>query len=303
VTQNKQTKHIWIFWIIAVLITFIASYYQRTTGPTYSKEINYVSCDSTLVVELPRSGGTVDEKISLKGEVKAVLHYRVYPTNDKFTDVDFSRVDDGCEVTLPVQAPAGKLEYYITIDGKDYFMAEPLIIRFKGDISPAVLIPHIIFLFASMLFGAMVILLSFVKDKRYMNYTIWTIVCLLVGGFIFGPLVQFQAFGEPWTGFPNGRDLTDNKALVALIALLIAFFLQKRAKAVNTKKANRNSQVASIIAILILFIIFSIPHSLYGSELNPETGKIETGECPSKRTIEYSKRTVEIINNDTLKHY
>lgn len=268
-----------IFWIIAVVITLVASVYQRKTGPTYPKTLTYTHGLMTYTVKLPRSGGTVDQRVSLypvhhrkevcKRQLKYVdaqLHYRHFPSSDEYTSVEF---DSACAM-LPVQPPAGKLEYYLTIEGREYFKESPLVIRFKGDVSAATLIPHIIFLFAAMLVGAMAFLYALVDDKRFIIYTRVTAFCLLVGGFIFGPLVQKAAFGAYWTGFPFGYDLTDNKTLIAMVAVLVALATQRAV----WRRFNRWITVA---AIVVLFAIFCIPHSLNGSEYNRESGQIETG--------------------------
>jgi len=260
-------KRIVYFWIVAILITLATSIYQRSTGPTYPKKLIYSHENTEFTVKLPRSGGIVDKEIDLNVS-NAVLHYRLYPSNGPFINEPFK---DG-KAFLPKQGPAGKLEYYISIYDKDYFSDEPLIIRFKGDISAWVLIPHILFLFSAMLFGAMTFLLAIFNDSRYIKYTRITVMALFIGGFVFGPLVQYQAFGEYWTGFPYGMDLTDNKTLIAFIALFIALVMQF---IYVLKKYHR---IITIIAIIVLFTIFSIPHSLNGSQLNPETGKIETGQ-------------------------
>jgi hypothetical protein len=47
--------------------------------------------------------------------------------------------------------------------------------------------------------------------------------------------------------------------------------------AVITRKKEWN-RWAVVIAMLVMFIVFSIPHSMRGSELNHETGKIESGK-------------------------
>ena len=39
---------------------------------------------------------------------------------------------------------------------------------------------------------------------------------------ILGPIVQYYAFGDLWTGIPFGWDLTDNKTLIALIFWILA---------------------------------------------------------------------------------
>ena len=255
------------FWIVAIILTITASVYQKSTGPTYPKKLTYLENGVEYTAKLPRSGGIIDKEIDLDAS-NAILHYRVYPSNKPFVSMPFK---DG-KAFLPKQSPAGKLEYYISIEDKDYFSEEPLIIRFKGDISAGVLIPHILFLFSAMLIGAMTFLLAIFNNNSYIKYSHITIVLLFLGGFIFGPLVQYQAFGEYWTGFPYGMDLTDNKTLIAFIVLLIALMTQ------FISAFRKYSRISTIIAIIVLFTIFSIPHSLNGSQLNPETGQIETGK-------------------------
>jgi len=90
---------------------------------------------------------------------------------------------------------------------------------------------------------------------------------MFVGGFILGPIVQYNAFGQAWTGFPLGHDLTDNKTLIAFVAWMFAV-------AMNWKK---DRPWATVIASIVTIVIFSIPHSLRGSELNYESGKVVTG--------------------------
>ena len=59
--------------------------------------------------------------------------------------------------------------------------------------------------------------------KSYRFYTGLTLILFILGGMIMGTIVQKFAFNEFWTGFPNGRDLTDNKSLIAFIAWIIAW--------------------------------------------------------------------------------
>ena len=86
-------------------------------------------------------------------------------------------------------------------------------------------------------------------------------------GLIFGPLVQKYSFGAYWTGWPFGKDLTDNKVLISFLFWIIALII-------NIKKENRWSV---IIAAVVMFLIYLIPHSMRGSELDPETGEVITG--------------------------
>ena len=97
-----------------------------------------------------------------------------------------------------------------------------------------------------------------------------------------GPVVQKIAFGELWTGIPFGYDLTDNKTLIMWIVWVLAcgLFLWKR---VQSEKVLR---LSVILAALVMIVVYVIPHSLRGSELNydaldqgtPASEAIRTGQ-------------------------
>jgi hypothetical protein len=89
-----------------------------------------------------------------------------------------------------------------------------------------------------------------------------------VGGLILGPVVQKYAFGAYWTGWPFGQDLTDNKTLVAWIFWAIALWR------LHKNPANRTWPA---IAMVVLLLVFLIPHSMFGSELDYSTGEVTTG--------------------------
>jgi hypothetical protein len=82
---------------------------------------------------------------------------------------------------------------------------------------------------------------------------------VIIGGFIFGPIVQKYAFGAFWTGFPSGHDLTDNKILVGFIGWLLALIALYKFK---------NPKRWIVFASILMFVIFLIPHSVLGSELD-----------------------------------
>jgi hypothetical protein len=84
---------------------------------------------------------------------------------------------------------------------------------------------------------------------------------------ILGPLVQKYAFGELWTGIPFGWDLTDNKTLIAFAFWVLAVWM-------NRKKARPGY---TVLAAIVLLLIYSIPHSMFGSQLNYDTGTVTQG--------------------------
>jgi hypothetical protein len=82
---------------------------------------------------------------------------------------------------------------------------------------------------------------------------------IFLGGLVFGPFVQKHAFGDYWTGWPFGTDLTDNKTAFAFIFWLIALYRLYR---------NRGERLWVIIASLVLLAVYMIPHSMLGSEID-----------------------------------
>jgi len=274
------------FWLFAVIITLGALVYQKKTGPTYPKRVKYEINGVKMSTELPRSGDSgTDCKITLKdisADQEVSLFYRHFPSkeewNKKLFVVDESKA---LSAALPTQPAAGKLEYYIEVknatDGKivEISKDEPIAIRFKDPVPLWALIPHIFLIFIAMLFSNVTGVMAAFNHDRYKFYGLLTIVFLLVAGFIFGPIVQKYAFGAFWTGFPFGFDLTDNKTLIAFVAWIIAWYFNRNAR----------RPYLSVLAAIVMIIVYSIPHSLRGSTLNYETGKVITGYIPVLRSL------------------
>ena len=111
----------------------------------------------------------------------------------------------------------------------------------------------------AMIFSTRTGLEALTGRKRTLRLTIWTIIFLGIGGLILGPIMQNYAFDAYWTGWPFGHDLTDNKTAVAFIFWLIALIVLLR---------RRNNRAWAIIAAIVLLIVYSIPHSMLGSEID-----------------------------------
>ena len=231
------------YWFVAISITLFLSIYQRMTGPTYPKKVDIELNGESFRVKLPRSGVQQDEIVTLKDVPSGI---------------------NAWQAALPVQPIAGKLQYYITVDNKDYLKEEPTVIRFRDDVPAYILIPHILLMFGAMLF-AVYSLIMVTMHKDYRKWLKITVATLFVGGFIFGPLVQHAAFGPWWAGFPYGTDLTDNKTLISFLFFLVALV---------SLKWKYNKWVVAL-AVLLMVAIFSIPHSTYGSEYDYSTQQLK----------------------------
>ena len=118
------------------------------------------------------------------------------------------------------------------------------------------------------MFFSVWVLLRILTGMSFKPYLYATVIFLFLGGMVFGPIVQKLAFGEFWTGIPFGWDLTDNKTLIAFTFWLIALFT-------NIKK--KENKIWVIVASITTLVIFLIPHSLFGSQLNYQTGEIVQG--------------------------
>lgn len=253
-------------WLTSLLITLAAAYYQRVSGPTYPLSGEIALNGQTVAYDLPRSqGGEENASIALTvpdESVEGTLEWKRFKTNDPWTTVKMARVSGRLVGELPHQPPAGKLEYRIRLSSGDAHAAIPprgaVVIRFKGDVPAGVLVPHVVLMFAAMLFSTRAGLEALAGRPNLRALTYVTLALMTFGGMVLGPIVQKYAFGEYWTGIPFGTDLTDNKTLIAFVAWIAAVL------ALRTAPQPRKWVAA---ASIITFIIFLIPHSLFGSEL------------------------------------
>lgn len=279
-------------WFLALVITLSAVIYQRKTGPTYPRQFTVEVNGNSYELKLVRSL-SLDElplvKLAIADtSLKAKLFFRKYPSNDEFQSAGFQfrsipvhsfvmnkifkvYTEKGFFAEVPKQPAAGKIEYYFDLTDiagtKTYLKNLPVIIRFKGGVPAGILAPHILFMFIAMLFSTLSGLLAAFRVPSFREFGVWTFGTLLIGGMILGPLVQLYAFGDLWTGVPYGWDLTDNKTLIAFAFWLLAVLM-------NRKKAKPSY---AIIAALVLLLVYSIPHSMFGSQLDYQTGTVTQG--------------------------
>ena len=264
-----------LYWLIALFITLIAAVYQRMTGPTYPARIQMKLGENQYSLRLPRSHNSTENCTVVlpvpDTAVHAILQFKRYPTNEAYQVVSFRREGETLVAELPSQPPAGKLEYSVQLFFSKQpgfsVSSEPVIIRFKGAVPAWVLVPHIFLMFFSMWISNLAGLFALSRKRQFRPAMTATLVLLFAGGLILGPIVQKYAFGALWTGFPFGMDLTDNKTLIAFVFWIIAW-------AGNRKKDRRGLVV---LAAVVQILVYSIPHSLLGSELQYETGKVVTG--------------------------
>lgn len=257
-----------LLWTITVILTVGSVVYQRATGPTYPIRDTITINDHEIDFKLLRSHETTGNAemwiYTPDSSINGELTYRRYKSYDDWTTMSLPRCGDSLFISIPKQLAAGKVMYKVTLidkQGNRYpLSAEEMIIRFKGAVPPVVLLPHIIFMFTGMLLATRTGLEGIAGRNNLYRLNFITLACMFLGGLIFGPIVQKYAFGAFWTGWPAGTDLTDNKTLVAVVFWVVSFM--------KAKSRGYGRHTWAIVAAVITFIIYLIPHSTLGSELD-----------------------------------
>jgi hypothetical protein len=260
----KRSFH---FWILAFLITIASAIYQRITGPTYPVSGKVFMHGKEIVYELKRSEESItNHKIRLQIDDPAIhgyIEWKRNKTNDEWSRVYMKYEAGSLSAEIPMQPPAGKLQYRVYLQDSVQTVTlptdGPVVIRYKGVVPTVVIIFHVLVIFIAMLFSARTGIEIFAREPRFKALTYSTVALLILGGAILGPIVQKYAFDAYWTGWPFGTDLTDNKMVVAIVSWLSA--------AVALKKSLHPKRWILAAAIITL-LVYVIPHSLLGSELD-----------------------------------
>lgn len=254
-----------LLWIFAIVFTLSTAIYQRMTGPTKPARGNVELAEETISYRLIRSyPRPTDAPVRVKAEneqITGTFIYKRTPSFDDWVREEMVREGEYLIAYIPQQPPAGKVMYQISLHKADEqvkLTESPLVIRFRGDVPAWAMIPHILFMFLAMLLSTRAGLAAIFAEKTF-RLTLFTLVTLVLGGLVLGPIVQKFAFGDWWTGWPMGTDLTDNKT--ALAFLFWAYAMVKVFK-------NHYHRGWVLAASIILLLVYMIPHSLMGSEID-----------------------------------
>jgi len=253
-------------WSLALGLTLASAFYQRMTGPTHPLRGHLTVGGAPVTMRLLRShGGEGGLPIQVEARDPAVtgeVAWRRWPMAEPWQVLPLARDADGLEAFLPHQPPAGKVEYQLRLsrgEARATFPEKPAVARFKGYVTPWILIPHILFMFAAMLASNAAGIEALFGNQDPRRHVKITAFLLGVGGFVLGPSVQKMAFGAWWTGVPFGWDLTDNKTLIAGVAWAVALW---------SLRGGRKARWAILGASAVTLAVFAIPHSVWGSQID-----------------------------------
>ncbi len=269
-------------WAAALVIMLAAAAWQRRSGPSHPKGGEAVVAGRTVSYRFHRSGIAGEPfRVSIPApeEVSGNVRWRRYPGEEPFGTLTMVRDDGELFALLPTQPPAGRLEYSLVLVSPEGFTRlpedGPVVMRFRGHVPLAVLVPHLAIIFLSMLVGIRAALGALWARPETFALSKATLAGITLGGMILGPIVQKFAFDAFWTGWPLGRDLTDNKTVVLWLAWLAAVLTVRAAKDL----ADRFARTMVVAAAIVMIVVYLVPHSLRGSQLDYH--KLDAGESAS----------------------
>jgi hypothetical protein len=147
-----------------------------------------------------------------------------------------------------------------------------LLIKFKGDVSDIVLVLHIVFMFGAFFFmtrsllGAVGILRGGAAKRETIRTLRWCLILTFIGGWPLGFVLNYQAFGVVWEGFPFGYDITDNKTQVMFVFWLVTALLVRGSFFRGDEGGDTLGPKGFALAVVLSFIVslglFILPHSL-----------------------------------------
>ena len=275
-------KRIIIVWLIVLVATYGFLKWQRASGPTNPKQIHGALGDLVIDDQLLRTS-TIDADLPVSIRVaapdepapdglEAYVVWRRYPTADPWSRDALVYEQGYVKGALPRQPMAGKIEYHVEFVRAGQTLVLPAdenaVARFKGSVPPVILLLHVTCMILGMLFSTGAGLEGLTNGGGLKTLSRLAFAFLFVGGLILGPLVQKYAFDALWTGWPLGEDWTDNKLAVGALVWLVAMWRTRKATATNP--AGKWFAVAAMVVILV---VYSIPHSIHGSTYDYETGE------------------------------
>jgi hypothetical protein len=179
---------------------------------------------------------------------------------------------------IPAQSRGTLIEYYVEARaGADLVVRVPgektgpgFSFYYKGTPNRILLIFHIVLMFVSIaiFLSSGYLAVKAIRDRkitmRIPRLAFLGSVVFFVSSFPLGMIVAHQTYGKPWTGFPLGTDLTDNKSLAIVLYWAAAAFLYRgsvfRRDPSTDVLSMRALPYVYIAGVIITAVLFLIPH-------------------------------------------
>lgn len=225
--------------------------------------------------------GRPELSLTLKGdrELMPVVRYEVKNEETLHAIVMNGEGDGIWRAVLPEYGKGTKIYYRIDLlDGGEAIARIPeksgssLFIKYKGKVSAVVLILHILFMFVSFYFmvqslwSAVGILGGAPWKGEAVRHARWVLISSFIGGWPLGFILNYQAFGVAWEGFPFGYDVTDNKTQIMFVFWLVSLLLVRGSFLGKGEErdmlGSRGFAAALVVSFIVSLLLFIVPHSL-----------------------------------------
>lgn len=278
--HHKSAARIIVAVILTVVLLGISRRLSTRRPHDLAMEGPGFSAEHRTVTEQVGAGSPV-LSLTLRGdrELEPAVLYRV-GREEALHTVPMAMEEMGVWYSvLPEYKKGTKIYYAIELrDGSGIVARMPeesgsfLFIKYKGKVSSIVLILHIIFMFASFYFmiqsfwSAIGILVGRDWKMEAVGHARWVLISSFIGGWPLGFILNYQAFGVVWEGFPFGYDITDNKTQIMFIFWLASLLLVRGSFLGRGEERDRLGARGFAVALMVSFVVslllFIVPHSL-----------------------------------------
>ena len=234
---------------LVVVLALLASVFALLAAGCSSKEVveeskqRWVRIKHTPITEA-RAGRETTLEAEITGppgsQITAFIFYRIDAR--PFQVADMSALEKNRYFgAIPPQSRGDVLQYYIeartasdmVVRAPAKERAEGFTVKVKGKPNTILLATHVIIIFIALFFYMFSGYLSVraLQHRRSLLYiprvAFLGTATFFVASIPLGMVVAYQTYGVPWTGFPVGDDLTDNKSLVILIYWIVCAVLYR----------------------------------------------------------------------------
>jgi hypothetical protein len=279
------------FWRLAVAFLFTLLLLGLARRTTMVRSVHETVQEQGIRIDhhtVPKQAGEVPPTISTKvsGASNLKLVYKI-GKDGEFQSVPMNPKpgeENVFTASIPHYPKATNAWYYIeatkrtedaevkvTLPDKSSSGFQPILLKFEGNVPAYIIIPHVLCNFGAIFFAVLTLFsaIDIRKGKRSLResikFPLLTFILLFLGFVPFGIAMNHFAFGATWEAFPFGKDVTDNKSQIILLAWLITLFLVKGTLlgkgAEKNLVSHRGYSTMVIISFIVTIGMYAIPHS------------------------------------------
>lgn len=264
---------------ITIAMVFVARYLSANRPRDLASSVAGLTLRHTTVVD-QEGPGEPELRLEVEGEPAAPPVVRYRPRGgEQVEETVMTAAGEGAWIARLPELPKGSRMRYAFVaaapgGGEARLPAGDgfLTVKYEGIVSPFVLVSHIIFMFGAFFCMSMCMLgaLAVLRGREGKRFTVvmsrWVMFFTFVGGWPLGMILNRQAYGPAWEGFPFGWDVTDNKTQIMLVFWIVTILLARGSFLGRGENRDLASPRAFAAAVVVSFAasvaLFLVPHSL-----------------------------------------